>query len=253
MFYNAYHFDDIGGMDGFCGLKPWTNDELNTTLKNIHTIRNWCFNNGIEFILLVCPNKQSIYSDKLPAVYRQQRPNHYDQLMEADTSVINLKKIFLSDKKTIPYQLYHSADTHWNWLGGFLGCAEVSKDLHKRFPYIPEFTFAAAAISKKDNDEDCDLALMAALKDTTQGINIFAKLNKPIPKKLHKLFILHDSYYRYMEPIMNQLFDTIEQRQWYVYPITPKELLRDKPDVFIYEVCERYQDILLMFGTDSFK
>src|SRR6185312_15387872 len=44
LFFNSYHFDDIGGMDGFCGLKPWTSEELNTAVKNIHAIRNWCFN-----------------------------------------------------------------------------------------------------------------------------------------------------------------------------------------------------------------
>jgi|GEM_PF-1994091 hypothetical protein len=253
MFYNAYHFDDIGGMDGFCGLKPWSDDELNTTLKNIHTIKKWCLNNGIEFVFLVCPNKQSIYPEKLPDVYKQYGPNHYDQLMEADTTLINLKKVLLSKKKNIPFPLYYSADSHWNWLGGFLGSAEISKVLHHTFSFIPELKYTDVIISEKDNSEDCDLAFMAALKDTTQGINVFAYINKQATKKLRKLFIVHDSYYRCIQPAMTRLFDTIKERLWYISDVTPKEVLENKPDVFIYEVCERFEDKLLITNTEGFK
>jgi hypothetical protein len=250
LFYNACILD-YKGMDEFCGLKPLSQSSIDTAISNLNLIRNWCRSHNVIFIPVICPNKQSVYPELLPAAYKQYGDDHYDQLLKADTSLMDLRKALLAQKKNAPYPLYFSTDTHWNFLGSFFGAVEISKELHKHFSFIPVFNLSDISVALNDTLIQRDLARIANINDKEKA-DLKATFNKPIQKKIGKLFILHDSYNEYLRPYENQLFDSIKAVHIFEFGGSPQEILEYKPDVFIYEIVERYT-ARLNFDYSKFK
>ncbi len=239
LFYNASIYDSTG-LNEFCGFAPWTNKELNKITTNINAISTFCENNGIEFQLIICPSKQSVYSDMLPNHYKKINKNRYDQLYEIFHQYINLKHEFLSYKLSHSHLLYYKTDTHWNLLAGVI----AGQKLRPHFPYVPSLTNIKIKDSLTNNG--FDLANMMALKqfyvDTLYRITFLEKPHQKIPH----LIIVSDSFLEGLYPSLEQMFDSISTRHLYNDGIpSAKQLIKEKPDVFIIELTERYKELLV--------
>ncbi len=243
MFLNACIYSDIKGMDEYCGLFPWTPKQAKHAVDNIETIKKFCEKNNILFIPIICPSKHTIYYDKLPPVYKKYQNNRYDELMiQSNGSLINYRELFIAQKAILPYPLYYKTDTHWNPLGAYFSVMDISKILNKKFPEIPSLTLNDITINKTISPVGLDLAKMEVINYDVEEDNVQINLTTKIPNKVHKAFIIHDSYYDYMKVELKQLFDVTEERELFKKPITAKEILDNKPDIFILEIVERYLD-----------
>lgn len=127
--------------------KPFTQHELLRLQNNFNLVNRLLSDKGISLYLMPVPNKNEIYSEKMP---NQIRPvstqNNYDELMKLDFDfeVINLKETFLSQDK----QIYHNWDSHYNNLGAAITSDLITQTIanksknYQELPYIIEKSFS---------------------------------------------------------------------------------------------------------------
>lgn len=127
--------------------KPFTQHELIRLQNNFNLVNRLLSDKGISLYLMPVPNKNEIYSEKMP---NQIRPvstqNNYDELMKLDFDfeVINLKETFLSQDK----QIYHNWDSHYNNLGAAITSDLITQTIanksknYQELPYIIEKSFS---------------------------------------------------------------------------------------------------------------
>ena len=243
MFLNACIHTDLG-MDEYFGLNPWTARQTQNAVRNLSTVKMWCDKNNILFIPIICPSKHSVYNDKLPGMNTKYQNNRYDNLMLAAPALINLKEVLITQKSKMLHPLYYKTDTHWNALGSYFAVIEISKVLHKKYSDSPILGLNDILITQTTSNVGKDLANMVVLKSKVEEINVEITLKKQIKNKINRVYIIHDSFYDFMDPEMKLLFNEVQTRGIYQSRLSTKELLKNKPDVFIYEIVERYLDEL---------
>ena len=242
LFYNSSMFDSLG-LNEYCGYYQWNQIQLRKVVSNINAIKLFCKKNNIQFQLLICPSKQSIYSEFLPSHYLKKHNNRYDQLLKAFPDAINLKKLFLEYKKTSNKLLYYKTDTHWNLLAGSIANKALSLKLSSSFSHIANFN--QINILDSASCKGNDLANMLALKDFYSDVFYKVKFSENNRTKIPHLMIVNDSFIDALYPGLNELFSEITTLHLFNDGIpSPEILLKERPDVLIIELTERYKELL---------
>lgn len=222
---------------------------------------------GKEFILLIVPNKERVYSEYMPEwlgapaencralqVYRYLSQNTdlrvlyaYDELMRA--------------RESFPENLYYKTDTHWNALGGYVGSRMLLRELGIELPAI-----GSGQISLEKKPYSGDLAGLLNLRsqlessdaeytvsgyptnhfegpegDILTTFDCRAETGDP-----RKLYVLRDSFAISMAPFLGSQFQESCFRH-YEFDHREDFLARD-PDVVVLEVVERKLDWLSVFS-----
>ena len=134
---NKWLIDKDGNLNQkYMGIERYyfTENELETAKSNLIHFRDELKKKNIDFILMVCPDKQSVYSEFMPNyIKRKSTKNDTDIFVEyiknnTDIKVVYPKEELLKYKNK--YQLYYKYDTHWNNLGAYIGYAELMKSLN---------------------------------------------------------------------------------------------------------------------------
>lgn len=159
--------------------------------KKIHEERyHYCAKRGIKYLFIVPPNKSSVYTEYLPDWFSDSKSvSHYRQLvsyLNENTQIefLDLRQPLIDAKMNEP--LYFKADTHWNYMGGFIGYREIIEKIIMWYPHLKplelsDFTF------KTELKKDAELARM---------IGLTAYLNEP-----YKTFVPKNKYnWKYMDP-----------------------------------------------------
>jgi alginate O-acetyltransferase complex protein AlgJ len=242
LFYNATINDEKGINEAF-GYKALTTSELQKIKRNVQTIKKWCEGNDIHFELLICPNKHSIYPEYLPDSYQNQGPkSQLNQIVTYDPSILNLIKKLRDSKKTNK-ELYYRYDTHWNQYGAYLAVKEIVHRLQKKYPFIKPFE---AEISQVKKYREMDLANMIGLNGFFQTSDLQLAFSKVPAQRIPHLMIVHDSFFHSMEPSLEKIFNKISSKTYFTDGLlSPEILLREKVDVYIIELVERYKGVLL--------
>ena len=262
--------DDIL-MDKYFGLDKeyGTYKELEKIKYNLVFFRDELNKRGIDFILMVCNDKQFIYNEYMPDyINRKNTLSPTDKILEYITNNTDIKVVYTKDnllqyKKK--YQLYCKYDTHWNYLGGYIGymsLMELLKLPYKNIDDLDILIFNGIYEDKhKYNGVYNDMARMLSLSkfdfyndDYYYVISNYMKeqyfLNAPDTHGHYfktfssndyiidkKLFIIRDSY---MHNIIDYI-STIFKEVVYVHPETFDYtlILDENPDIVIFETVER--------------
>jgi hypothetical protein len=92
-----------------------TQSDLYTTAKNIISYKKYCDNNGIDFLFLSMPDKETVYFDLVPFDKQPDYLFKLNALLKAShVATINTLCIYNEYRKTNKALLYHLDDTHWN-------------------------------------------------------------------------------------------------------------------------------------------
>ena len=142
LFYNPPK-EDSDPIGQCTGLRL-SDAELKEIADNLLSIRESLEKENKEFIVLIAPNKESIYGEKyLPETYNAKISNTVaDQVVEylqksTDLKIIYPKPNILNAIESYPqYDFYYKLDTHWNFLGGYLGAKDLLSCLNI---VMPEF------------------------------------------------------------------------------------------------------------------
>jgi hypothetical protein len=227
---------------------------------NLIRQENWCRKQGADFILVIPPNKETIYPEMYDSgIKKIQKESRLDQLIQyletnTDIGVVDVREELFSAKSKA--QLYYKNDTHWNNYGAFIGYQAIQKQIAKSSLNIETRSVKSYKIVES-NILTGDLVNMMFLdryqKDLrydfvpknktlykfvtlTEGIGgkIITELNN---KSLPKAVMVRDSFTTSMIPFLSNDFSRI------VYDwegtINYDLIKEERPDIVIYEMVER--------------
>jgi hypothetical protein len=241
-FYNASVNDEKGINEAF-GYRALTPLEVTKVKHNIETIQNWCKRHHIHFEVIICPNKHSIYQENLPSAYTiEKQKSQLDQLYNKIPFLANIKRLLMNAKNK-ETELYYPQDTHWNKYGAYLAVAALQERLLKYHPYLQPFE--ARPYFKKPNKQ-MDLANMMGLNGFIKNRELDLFFVKKPAKKIQHLMIVHDSFLTNMKPALQKLFVKVSPK--FIFSeglLSPQILLKEKVDVFVIELVERYKSALI--------
>ncbi|MNZ77556.1 hypothetical protein D3C78_961030 [compost metagenome] len=266
LFYN-----NNGAIEDYQGLKTFSDEELQTIEENLQERKRWLAAQGIEYYVVVAPDKNTIYSEYLPDYIRKKNNvTRLDQLItylgsNSDMEIIDLRSTLLEHKSE--GQLYRKNDTHWNALGAFYGyeklIAKVSEDLPNIKPLsIHDFKVNEVTSSGDlsemllidggfmENNLRLDPISSSKVEDyTTQkesypnSPNTIITTAPGLPDDAYKLLMFRDSFTVDMIPYLSQHF----KRSVYIWNhnFDASIIKEENPDIVIHALVERFLDQLL--------
>jgi alginate O-acetyltransferase complex protein AlgJ len=251
LYFDAPVNRDGAGFDAFLGEKPFTSANLASIAAFLRQSAELARKNGVRFVFVVCPDKQTIYPDYLPAKLSRKtgsisRLDQFWTMAEGlqDVPLVDLRKPLREARKNT--LLYFPTDTHWNYRGGFLGYQMVAKALAIQDPSLEPMSSDSMQWTSLGTHEG-DLARMLGLPmpvaDPLWG-PVVPKEVRPGKQKEGKLLVLGDSFYELMKVYFAPHFETVKsisvKGNYKKYVFTQALLDAEKPDVVIMESVERY-------------
>jgi len=267
---------DLNVVEDYRGIKPFTPDELRSWVDEYVGRRDWLAARGIHYLVLVAPNKHTIYSEFLPSTYNKVHPHgRTDQLIQAldkaGVDVLDLRPVLLAAKAQGhgSTRLYYHSDAHWTPLGAHAAYVALVKRLAGWFPQLAGREQGEVVIDYP-RDFKGELALMLALSDKypekkqivtlrgpTQAVKLPSKAYGPRyfqpsllmetgNASLPKAVIFRDSFTEALYPFLSEQFSRV--LYLWPYPSTPlarrffdkKAIEEEKPDLVVDAFVERY-------------
>ncbi|GEM_PF-3044429 len=230
---------------------PFHPQSLVDLKKHLEGQRQWLKERGAAFVIVVVPNKSTIYPEFLPPGFRASGPSRLDQIVSyleknSDLRLVDLRPAF-REARTL-YPVYHKQDSHWNDYGAFICFRETARALAAagvpgiKPPSLDEYE--VEVVPKKNSD----LADMLLVVDQLGNEEVMLKRRGAAPAKVPlKIVVYHDSFWDRLAPYFVERFDVViaSKRKHIDY----ESLLSHKPDVVVLQICERYQGVL--FGLSE--
>jgi hypothetical protein len=256
-----YRPDGDRDLISFRGMNPLSEEELTAWQTLLEKRNAWLASRGIPLLVVMPPDKQTIYPEYLPPEYERVRPqSRLDQLVErlrqthSPVRFLDLRSALLAAKPT--GILYHLTDTHWNDSGAFVGYRVIIsavKEMLPKWNILPRTRddFVKGPVHR----EIGDLARMMDMSDQyrDQGFELTGKIPFAIPADLmnRQAFVIqdlngpkkpslvfyHDSFGIGLAPMLGPHFGRIAYA--YFYEMNPAFILKEKPDLVIDEFLER--------------
>ena len=125
-------------LNDYTGAGRMTETQLTELAEKIAGLDEFCRGNGAVFYLIVAPNKNTVYPEKMPGIYKKGDAGSnlrllLNKLAEKNVNAPDLAESFRERIENVPEAwmqinsetyLYYRTDTHWNALG-----ASVAADL----------------------------------------------------------------------------------------------------------------------------
>lgn len=231
----------------------YTEKQLKKILNNVTELQKWCDDNGMEFVLMLMPNKEHIYREYMPdGIEEVHEEKNIDLVVDyirenSDIKVVCPKEELLKAKEK--YDVYYKYDTHWNDLGAYEGYKALMASLN-----ITPVSFENIETREYDSGDLANMAMLSGLTESytesfityddevetlyedNKGNNTYRKLK--YANGQGKIFFMGDSFSDAMRPMISRTFEYSDfvHRDTKIYD----EVLKEKPDIFVYEMVERY-------------
>lgn len=263
LFYNHIGFADNPIAD-FLGTNHFTSEELQTVLLNIVDCRVRLAEQGVDFYLLVCPNKEAVYGQYLPDYLQTRRAEEsradivVELLLQSGEGVVYPREALLAASEN--YQTYYKYDTHWNNLGAYVAAVELMEQMGIALPPLDELQIdeKGGALTDLANmagiggicQDDLDYSLPAYAEGyivTTLDIGIYHSVNPNAPDA-RRVLVIGDSYFNMVAPYLYATFSEVVYvwRNQAPNGYDPAALIKQfNIDAVVLEVVERNCSMLL--------
>lgn len=231
----------------------YTEKQLKKILKNVAELQKWCHDNDMEFVLMLMPNKEHVYSELMPdGIQEVNKKKNIDLVVDyirenSDIKVVYPKEELLKAKKN--YDVYYKYDTHWNDLGAYEGYKALMSALN-----ITPVSFENIEIREYDGGDLANMAMLSGIMETydenfisysgtvetlyddENGNNAYQKYR--YNDGHGKIFFMGDSFRDALKPMLSRTFEYSD----FVHRDTEifDEVLKEKLDIFVYQMVERY-------------
>lgn len=206
---------------------------------------------GIEFVLFIAPNKERMYPEMLPDYYGEPADTYLTlQIVQylrenTDIRVVYAYDALMEAKNDNPQiDLYYKGDTHWNAAGGYVGGRALLDELGINLPELGD-----TDVCSVPDSEHCDLAKMISMhtyfKNIGMDYTVGGYTRQGQEKDPRKLFVSRDSFGGAIQEVLDSQF--AESYMVYRQDYTPEMIEEQKPDIFVFELVERYVPILEVY------
>ena len=239
------------------GYWSFSEEELEIIATNLVSSKEVLEGYGIEFVLFIAPNKETIYIDKLPDYYEiRSQYTATDCLVEylrknTDITVVYPKKELLVYKAKYPDMiLYHKLDTHWNSIGAYIGAQCLADALGIEMASLSELSVNQIPSSKgdltdmlnieiSDGDIDYEIAGIDELYTETLKWEWDTEFIYHTPEAdARTLVVCRDSFSNALAPSLATQF---ENSFWiHNWVFDQQQIFDYGAEVFVLEVVERY-------------
>ena len=249
----------------------FTDAELKHIQKSLDALAARYAEQGITLIVVVPPNKNTIYPERMPAtvpiigkVSKLEQLTDYLQ-KNGQTQLLDLRPALIAAKSE--REIYYATDTHWNDYGAYIAYAAIMNELHKTYPNLSPHPMADYKVVTRPPEqldlagnigttlyEEAKIQFVPKFEDHTTYKNVTVGGRKlmfsynPDPS-LPKLVLYHDSFFFRVIPLLGEHFSNGLYVQNYMggglWSLSWVD--EQKPDVVIIEFSERYlKDLLLL-------
>lgn len=272
------NFMGIEGKDGWLFLKGdrsvelyqnkllFTQEELEKIKNNMERFEKWGKDNGIAVIFITPPDKHRVYEEYFPEHIKKVNPKGRTELLaqylkeNSKVSFIYPLDVFLNKKKDSDEFLYYHTDTHWTRYGAYWAYVELINEINKKmgknlkpisldcFDDSDRKTFQETFDRIGDNQKNLKIKGDYEKKNYFT-LNKFKKDYKADKNnKDFKVVILGDSFGGELSVLFG--FNYKPKHFWYnekdelfngfCAKLWEEKILKEKPDVLIVEILERY-------------
>jgi hypothetical protein len=252
-------------------VRPLPEAEITALADELEARRAWLAARGIAYLLVIAPDKGTIYPEYLPQAYEKTAgPSYLDQTLaylrqHTSLDIVDLKPAVLEAKQS--HVVFYRTDTHWNAYGAYAGYLAAIARLETIFPGIAAQTMRQYHVTTTifSGDQAKLLGVDGSMKE--DFIQFFPDRqrsqfqfdyrtdphyakpawasSRPDPG-LPKAVILHDSYYveqflYFPDHFRHGVYAWIEPAPAGEFRFFDKALIEsERPDIVIEEYAERY-------------
>jgi hypothetical protein len=274
--YGWVDYTGDGNIDDFQNLKPFSlREELVSRLERLN---QYLESQGITLLIVVAPNKATIYPDKLPDQIKSlPTESRLDQLINyfenKNLSIVDSKPSLRSARKKRDVY-FPQNNTHWNSFGAFVVYTTIIDVLKNTYPELIPYRMADMELLKPSDPKLSHLGPYFVPKDpfvqtlylgannerhqfafagVGYGYNQFSSITD---SKLPVLLMFHDSFGAYYlndflsmnfreSHFVNILDHISDQNEVSPYYLSKESIRQFNPDVVIIEVVERDLEFLV--------
>lgn len=270
-----YKGSQVAGEDpvaDYSGGNLFTEEELQKIAANFTAARDTLAAQGKTFYIYIAPNKERVYSEYMPDSFGQPAENcRMNQIVRylrenTDLNVICSYDALMSYKAAHPdHQVYLKYDTHWNYLGAYVGVQPLIEAAGFDFVPVDQVT-----LTERGEKGSYDLARLIHLGNILNDDHYYL-VNGYTPHPMEtasaddgkafyyrttdgqapggKVFIIGDSFSTLMAPYLACHYFNGYMTFYYNYSY--EQLGRENPDTVVYETVERYIGNMLDFTLEG--
>ena len=158
----------------YIGDNLMTKEEIDRLIRTLTLQQEYLLGKEIEFLFMIVPNKNTIYSEYMPSRYKKignkNLKNLLAELQKSELEYLDLKTVLLR-AKDCGELLYHKKDSHWNNFGSLYGYQEIMEWVQRKKPLFKYTDYNRYDyIKKQDFRGDLEQMLFPALDKLDEQI-----------------------------------------------------------------------------------
>jgi hypothetical protein len=235
--------NDYAILDQYRGINRFSNQELEQWVKTLDAYRLWLASQNINFLVVVAPNQQTVYSEFMPyyvnkvnSESRLDQVNRYLKKTKSKIDFLDLRDAMIEGKERFTnYRLYNKYEGHWNSLGAFIAYEQIMDSLKKENPRLKKFTINDFNISTYSSNWN-----MPPLIETHIGFSL-KKSNNTINNSNFKVLFYGDSFgdTQLLSFLRLSIPNVVNvNTNWKPFPFDL--IINEKPNIVIFQLVERY-------------
>lgn len=250
----------------YLGTNLFSYMQCQEIIKNLSSLRNECQKRKIPLVILIAPNKATVYGDEYyPDGWKRKNLNVLTRarqitrlLREEGFTVIYPEDELLKWKKELSCDLYYHRDSHWNHIAGYIVARDLIKQIEpiRNIPEINTRKIYMDGMQKSDFVKLIDAS--EDLYETSPYIRVddmgyfygghpdyrWLPENKKVPDG-KRVFFYGDSFMTALQPVVCN--NTRQIAICRDYELNSMVLDEFQPDVIVFETVERFLDRMLFF------
>lgn len=260
--------DDGNPVSCYQGTNLFTEEQLATIAQNCINQRESLLAQGKELVIFIAPNKERIYYEYMPTRYGLPADNYgalqiYNYLKSnTDLKVVYPYAEIMDAKQNVDENIWYKTDTHWNYIGGYVGASALMAELGIEMPKVYSEDITINHIDRKAGDLAGMLNLSKQLRfaDTEYSIDGYDLHDREELEwdfsgmvRYHatnadprSIYVIRDSFSSHMALYIGSQFTDSYLR--YCGSYSYDDLVSCNPDIVVYETVERYVGGLLSFS-----
>ncbi len=268
MFYSA---DDGQPLQTYQHTNLFTSDELALIAENMKNLNSDLADAGMEFILMISPDKETIYGpDYMPSyITVNEGPSRTEQLISymaqaaPEVTIVYPRDALLEAKQNGSPSgagaLYYESDTHWNQAGAWIGARELLNAVAAKMGIswtAPILTFSPAGtvpgdlqkIAQLGSDYDSHeytadqsepVEVIGTITDNSNDEVVWLRSEgKGADAMPVSLYLAGDSFRWNLRSYLQEFTraSVVSSRFYF----DTEDLVAREPQIFVYQIAERY-------------